>query len=105
MAEHLSLLHVSPPCAFIALADVRIVGPNAAHCGISRQPPQRIHLFMHNRHCPAVKCTLYMYVWQNLLMCLQVNVSKAVMHCEEQEDGDVRSDLDSELQVSKFHFC
>ena len=38
-------------------------------------------------------------------MCLQVDVSKAVMHTEEQEDGDMRADLDSELQVSKFHFC
>ena len=36
---------------------------------------------------------------------LQVDVSKAVMHAEEQEDGDMRSDLDSELHVSKFNLC
>lgn len=39
-----------------------------------------------------------------MLFGLQVDVSKAVMHSEEQEDGDMRSDLDSDLHVSQFHF-
>ncbi|KAL3133711.1 ADP-ribosylation factor-like protein 2-binding protein [Trebouxia sp. C0010 RCD-2024] len=36
---------------------------------------------------------------------IHVDVSKAVMHSEEQEEGDIRSDLDSELHVSKFIIC
>ena len=36
---------------------------------------------------------------------LQVDVHRAVVHAEEQEEGDVRSDLDTELHVSRFQVC
>ena len=36
---------------------------------------------------------------------MQVDVSRAVMHFEEQEEGDMRPDLDTELHVSRFQIC
>ena len=41
----------------------------------------------------------------NLLLNLQVEVSRAVVHSEEQEDGDMRPDLDLELHVSQVQVC
>ena len=39
-------------------------------------------------------------------MCLlQVNATRAVVHSEEQEEGDMRPDLDTELHVSRVNVC
>ena len=36
---------------------------------------------------------------------VQVNVTRAVVHSEEQEEGDMRPDLDTELHVSRVNVC
>lgn len=38
-------------------------------------------------------------------MYIQVNVTRAIMHSEEQEEGDLRPDLDLDLHVSQVKVC